>query len=222
MRLSTVLLSSVLMTAINAAPALHTVFVTAFTTVLVDSKGNTIYPSATEAPAPAPTTQAPAPAPEPTTSSQAPAPAPEPTTSSQAPAPAPEPTTSSSSAPAPAETAKPSAQGSSSQPSGSIHHGQGTYYDTGMGACGVVSSDSDYIIAISHTMFDAALTDGNPNHNPLCGKKIRAFYGGNSVDVTIVDRCVGCAEDDLDFSPAAFKQIADPGLGRIDITWQWL
>lgn len=42
---------------------------------------------------------------------------------------------------------------------------------------------------------------------------------GKSVTVTVEDRCVGCAEDDLDFSPAAFDQLADESLGRIAITW---
>ncbi|RLV93214.1 hypothetical protein JA1_002649 [Spathaspora sp. JA1] len=212
MRLSTVLLSSVLMTAINAAPALHTVYVTAFTTVLVDINGNPL-PTSTEAPAPV-TTQQPtttSEAPAPTTTSQAPAP----TTTSQAPAPAP--TTSTTSSQAPAQTSQ-----ASSGPTGETFSGQGTYYNPDMGACGIVNSDSDYIVAISHSMFDAAMIDGNPNHNPICGKRIRAYYGGKSVDVSIVDRCVGCAPDDLDLSPVAFDQIADPALGRIELTWQWL
>src|SRR5690606_27726742 len=33
--------------------------------------------------------------------------------------------------------------------------------------------------------------DSNPNHNKLCGKKIRVFRGGKSVDVTIMDKCPG-------------------------------
>lgn len=53
-------------------------------------------------------------------------------------------------------------------------------------------------------------------------QKIRAYYEGNSVDVTVVDRCEGCAYNDLDFSPSAFTQLADKSLGRIDITWEWL
>ena len=45
---------------------------------------------------------------------------------------------------------------------------------------------------------------------------------GKSVNVMIVDACGGCSgSTDLDFSPAAFSQLADESLGRIDITWEW-
>ena len=38
--------------------------------------------------------------------------------------------------------------------------------------------------------------------------------GGQTVTVTVTDRCVGCSKFDLDFSPAAFDVLADPSLGR--------
>lgn len=99
--------------------------------------------------------------------------------------------------------------------------GQGTYYSTGLGACGITNVDTDYICAISHELYDEYTPDGNPNDNTLCGKKITAHYGGKSVEVTVVDRCEGCSYYDLDFSPSAFDLIADASLGRIDITWEW-
>lgn len=114
-----------------------------------------------------------------------------------------------------------SAAATSSGPSGSDFSGEGTYYDTGLGACGITNSDTDYIVAISHELFDQYTPNGNPNKNSLCGKKIKASYEGKSVEVTVVDRCEGCAYNDLDFSPSAFTLIADKGLGRIDITWEW-
>lgn len=230
MKLSSVALGSFLVSAITAAPALHTVYVTAYTTVLVNREGETIRPTAQVTELPKPETTSSSEAPVPTTSStevEEPKPTstkePETTTSSTK---EPEPTTSSTTSEKPEPTTSSSAPAPSSSsaasPTGSIQSGEGTYYDTGMGACGIVSHDSDYIIAVSHEMFDEHMIDGNPNHNPLCGKKIRAFYEGNSVEVAIVDRCTGCKYNDLDFSPAAFKQIADQGLGRIDITWEWI
>ncbi|KAK6454789.1 RlpA-like double-psi beta-barrel-protein domain-containing protein-containing protein [Scheffersomyces xylosifermentans] len=105
---------------------------------------------------------------------------------------------------------------------GEIFSGQGTFYDTGLGACGIVNTDTDYIAAISHELYDAHNIDGNPNHNPLCGKKIRAFYQGKSVEIAVTDRCEGCKYNDLDFSPSAFDQLADADLGRINITWEWV
>lgn len=99
--------------------------------------------------------------------------------------------------------------------------GEGTYYAPGLGACGETNTDTDLIVAISYDLFDQYTPNGNPNKNTLCGKKIIASYEGKSVEVTVVDRCEGCAHYDLDFSPSAFSDIAEQSLGRIDITWKW-
>lgn len=70
-----------------------------------------------------------------------------------------------------------------------------TYYGTGLGACGITSTDSDYIVSISHIVFDAASKGSDPNANPLCGQMIRAkrfdeqVGGERSVDLKVVDRC---------------------------------
>lgn len=42
---------------------------------------------------------------------------------------------------------------------------------------------------------------------------------GKSVQVKIVDRCVGCKVDDIDMTPTAFAAIADMSLGRTTVTW---
>ena len=42
-----------------------------------------------------------------------------------------------------------------------------------------------------------------------------------TITVTLTDRCGGCAYGDLDFSPHAFNQLADPAVGRIyDLSWE--
>jgi len=106
--------------------------------------------------------------------------------------------------------------------SGTTYSGQGTYYGTGLGACGITNHDTDMIAAVSHLLFDSwPGATANPNDNPICGRKATAHYQGKSVTVTITDRCVGCKTYDLDFSPSAFSDLADQSLGRIDITWQW-
>lgn len=101
--------------------------------------------------------------------------------------------------------------------------GQGTYYSTGLGACGITNTDSQYIAAVSHLLFDVFPGyDGvNPNNNPVCGRKIKVNYQGVSIVVTVTDRCTGCKLTDLDFSPAAFKNLANPSVGRIDLEWVW-
>jgi hypothetical protein len=102
--------------------------------------------------------------------------------------------------------------------------GQGTFYATGLGACGITNNDGQFIAAASHLLFDnfPGYTGGNPNANPMCGRQVTAHYQGKSVTVTLTDRCEGCAVGDLDFSPAAFNQLADPSAGRISgMTWTW-
>ncbi len=124
-------------------------------------------------------------------------------------------------------------RGSSSQnlplPSshGGPYTGDLTYYGPGLGACGVTSSSSDSIVSVSHYIFDAAQTGSDPNQNPLCGKKLRAKRykegtGERSVDLTVVDRCVGCKSTDIDVTTSAFQQLADIDLGRVTVTWSWL
>ncbi|KAF8242948.1 hypothetical protein K440DRAFT_615091 [Wilcoxina mikolae CBS 423.85] len=101
--------------------------------------------------------------------------------------------------------------------------GDGTYYAPGLGACGITSTDKDMIVAIAWQLFDSK-GGPNPNLNPFCGRKIRAKRIGKStgVEVTVVDRCTGCKPQDLDFSPGAFKGIAEEWEGRVGIEWAWV
>ncbi|KAK1976198.1 RlpA-like double-psi beta-barrel-protein domain-containing protein-containing protein [Colletotrichum cereale] len=106
---------------------------------------------------------------------------------------------------------------------GEVHTGDLTYYAVGLGACGQTNGDGDMIVSVSHYLWDDVQSGGNPNNNPLCGKKIRVRRDGEgSVDVTVVDRCTGCEPTDLDLSPAVFDRLADKGEGRVKGTWSWL
>ncbi|KAI6817121.1 hypothetical protein KC332_g9659 [Hortaea werneckii] len=107
-----------------------------------------------------------------------------------------------------------------------------TCYQPGLGACGVSSTEDDFIVALSHVLFDAAgsSTDagGNSNENPLCGRMLRATRyneeasAQRSVDLRVVDRCTGCEVDDLDISLKAFERLAPSASGRVDVSWAWL
>ena len=33
---------------------------------------------------------------------------------------------------------------------------------------------------------------------------------------------VGCKPTDIDVSPGAFRKLADPDLGRVQVTWAWV
>ncbi|CAD6441967.1 8881ff7f-10df-4e08-977d-0c404505cd3f [Sclerotinia trifoliorum] len=111
---------------------------------------------------------------------------------------------------------------------GGIFTGDLTYYAPGLGACGITSSSTESICAVSHIIFDAASTSSNPNSNPLCGRKIRitrqkdSGAGNNTVDVTVVDRCVGCKAEDLDLSITIFEKLALEAEGRVTGSWAWL
>lgn len=103
--------------------------------------------------------------------------------------------------------------------------GQGTFYATGLGACGIVNKDTDYIAAVSHLLFDnyPGYNGANPNRNPMCGRKVRVTYNGKSIVVALTDRCEACKVTDLDFSPSAFKDLADFSVGRINqMRWVWI
>ncbi|EPS43021.1 hypothetical protein H072_2981 [Dactylellina haptotyla CBS 200.50] len=49
--------------------------------------------------------------------------------------------------------------------------GDATFYDPGLGSCGIVNSGSDLIAAIGHALFDSQAT-ANSNNNPFCGRQI--------------------------------------------------
>jgi hypothetical protein len=104
-----------------------------------------------------------------------------------------------------------------------------------IGSCGVNSTDTDFICAISHSLYDSVPDGGNPNNSPFCGRKLTAtrgeykqnfssltpIVGATNVTVTVVDRCQACAYSDVDFSGSAFTQLAPESDGRVDITWVW-
>lgn len=164
------------------------------------------------------------PSPEPTTSTSQPSP--EPTTSSTSqslsePTPAPESTSEPTSSSQPqSTTTQSSSPSTSSTPSEGEFSGDGTFYNTGLGACGIESNDSQFVVAVGYELYDSVNT-ANPNNNPLCGRKITVFRGLKSVQVTVVDKCPGCSYYSLDLSPAAFDVLGNPDEGRIPITWIW-
>ncbi|KAL1956167.1 hypothetical protein VTO42DRAFT_7602 [Malbranchea cinnamomea] len=105
---------------------------------------------------------------------------------------------------------------------GGPYVGDLTYYDPGLGACGIMSSNSDDICAVSKDLYDAASVSANPNDNPLCGLRLRLKREGKSVDVTVVDRCVGCKPTDIDVSRGVFERLAMLDQGRVLVEWAWL
>jgi hypothetical protein len=117
---------------------------------------------------------------------------------------------------APASYGSGSSGSDSSNPaSGKSYTGEMTYFTPGMGACGETSSETDHMVAVSMALFDQYTPNGNPNKNPLCGKTV-TIQGkdGASHEATIWDRCVGCAEADLDMPEAFFNTVTSHADGR--------
>ncbi|KAI9641407.1 hypothetical protein NHQ30_010209 [Ciborinia camelliae] len=92
-----------------------------------------------------------------------------------------------------------------------------TYYEVGLGACGWVNHDSEMVAAMSHEQMGY-----QSNGNPYCGKRIEVHHGRKSITVTVVDKCMGCAYNDLDLSPAAFRELAPEYEGRILGLWNFV
>lgn len=142
-----------------------------------------------------------------------PKPAPKPKQQQPAPKPKPEPKP---------ETPKQSSGGSnggSSSAGGPVSKGDGTFYATGLGACGETNNDSQFIAAIAADRYDSK---GVSNSSAQCGRQIEVCRGEKCTKVTVKDRCQGCKWDDLDMSPDAFKAIAKTAEGRVGITWKFL
>lgn len=112
--------------------------------------------------------------------------------------------------------------GDGSAGGGPARSGDATWYNTGLGACGVTNDDSQKIAALAIPDFDPSTPDGNPNHNTLCGKRATVCKDASTcVTVTVEDRCVGCKSGDIDLSPAAFQVLAPLDAGRIKVTWSF-
>lgn len=89
-----------------------------------------------------------------------------------------------------------------------------TYYDTGLGACGITSTDTEKVVALPH-----GLMGTKSNDNPYCGRTIAIELNGKTTTATVVDKCMGCEGHSIDLSPAAFDVLADQAVGRTQANW---
>lgn len=94
-----------------------------------------------------------------------------------------------------------------------IHTGQATYYAaTGSGSCMFDPSPTNLMVA--------AMNATDYQNSAVCGEFVHVKGPSGEVTVRIVDLCPGCRSGDLDLSQEAFALIANPLLGRVNITWQ--
>ncbi|KAL1748125.1 Non-catalytic module family EXPN protein [Schizophyllum fasciatum] len=82
-----------------------------------------------------------------------------------------------------------------------------TYYEVGLGACGIVNVPSDFIVAVSADEWDAGLTHGYPSD--VCFKSITIEYNGVTAQAQVTDRCESCPPfSGIDLSYDLFKVFA--------------
>ncbi|KAL9581312.1 MAG: hypothetical protein Q9212_003970 [Teloschistes hypoglaucus] len=116
---------------------------------------------------------------------------------------------------------------SSTSLAATIFKGEATFYSpsVGLGSCGHQDQDTSLVAALAQGTM-RQYNPSNPNNNPLCGHKVRVWAQnkpGTTVTVAIRDTCPGCKGPfDLDLSPAAFKKLANPDVGRVKIAWEFV
>ncbi|KAJ3503394.1 hypothetical protein NMY22_g18262 [Coprinellus aureogranulatus] len=87
-----------------------------------------------------------------------------------------------------------------------------SFYDAGLGACGEVNSNSDFIVALNIAQWD------NKAH---CGETITISFGGKTARAKIMDLCPGCPYGGLDLTRGLFSYFASQDLGIIHGTWNF-
>lgn len=87
---------------------------------------------------------------------------------------------------------------SSSSGSGSYKFsGDGTWYNPGMGSCGIENSATDLIAAMN---VEQMANGGNPNSNKNCNRKVNIKGPNGTVTVTVTDTCPSCASGSIGMS----------------------
>lgn len=102
---------------------------------------------------------------------------------------------------------------------GQTYTGDITFYDAGLGSCGwTTDGSSEYVVALSHLLIGE-----KSNDNPYCGRMIEVTRGGKSVKAKVVDKCMGCAHDNVDLSRVAFNELAHEDEGRVPgCSWRFV
>ncbi|KAL5119045.1 hypothetical protein ACEQ8H_002969 [Pleosporales sp. CAS-2024a] len=104
--------------------------------------------------------------------------------------------------------------------SGSTNSGQATFY--GGNTSGGMCSFTGYTIPSG--IFGTALSDTNWDNANACGQcvSVTGPDGQTKITAMVVDQCPGCGANHLDLFPDAFKTLADPSKGIINVSWQFV
>lgn len=90
--------------------------------------------------------------------------------------------------------------------------GRGTWYDTGLGACGWNNVNSDAVIALSPSVYAGGAH---------CGKTVTVtnVKTGAKATGTVADECPGCGVNDIDMTPGLFQQLGSLDEGVLTVSW---
>lgn len=91
--------------------------------------------------------------------------------------------------------------------------GDMTYYDPGMGSCGIASGPNDDIVALSNAIMQ---NSGNPNANPKCGSMIGIWnpYTKKHYTAKVVDTCGACKPGILMSVRRCSRRLHPMGMGE--------
>lgn len=106
-------------------------------------------------------------------------------------------------------------------PFGRVIDGKATYYDdAGLSACGQnIDASTEVLVAVSPVFWTAP----NPNNDRLCRDVfVEVTHNGKKVRAKVKDKCMGCDRDHVDLSLPAFRRLADPGQGVINVKWKFV
>ncbi|ODV61322.1 RlpA-like double-psi beta-barrel domain-containing protein ASCRUDRAFT_34082, partial [Ascoidea rubescens DSM 1968] len=98
--------------------------------------------------------------------------------------------------------------------------GRATHYTPSADHCGTSSSSSDFVVAIGYNLYMSNDVTSR-GVSEYCGKTLTATYNGKSVTAKIVDSCASCSDEQIDFSPVAFQQLADLDVGVLQVEWSF-
>ncbi|KAJ3369166.1 hypothetical protein GGF31_005447 [Allomyces arbusculus] len=91
------------------------------------------------------------------------------------------------------------------------HTGDATFYDVGLGSCGVTNNNGEQVVAVNAAQMNKA----------LCGTCVSLSYGNKQGCAKIMDTCPGCKSGDLDLSPATFHVFNEDAVGRFQLSWSF-
>ncbi|KIY64552.1 hypothetical protein CYLTODRAFT_425109 [Cylindrobasidium torrendii FP15055 ss-10] len=98
----------------------------------------------------------------------------------------------------------------------SANWGVATWYtpNGGLGACGAPSANTDWVIALPANRY----YEGNGH----CWQHVKIEYNGEVTEAVVVDLCPGCANDNIDVTPAVFEHYASKDKGVINVNWWFI